>query len=99
MLNVLGENYFIDFDEIEKYIDMSDLADMDDMDELALSGTSEMRVNIIKYEMVKMMLDVILSEDIEVDEKLGLKSSNSAISVPFKIAFNSLLNKNLINHY
>jgi hypothetical protein len=99
MLNVLGENYFVDFDEIEKYIDMSDLDDMEGMDELSISGTSEMRVNIIKYEMVKMMLDVILSEDIEVDEKLGLKSSNSAISVPFKIAFNSLLNKNLINHY
>jgi hypothetical protein len=97
MLNVLGENYFIDFDEIEKYIDMSDTLEIDPDSEL--SGTSEMKVNIIKYEMIKMMLETILSEDLEVDDKLGLKSSSNAISVPFKLAFNSLLNKNLINHY
>jgi hypothetical protein len=97
MLNVLGENYFIDFDEIEKYIDMSDTLEIDPDTEI--SGTSEMKVNIIKYEMIKMMLETILSEDLEVDDKLGLKSSSNAISVPFKLAFNSLLNKNLINHY
>jgi len=97
MLNVLGENYFIDFDEIEKYIDMSDTIEIEPDTEV--SGTSEMKVNIIKYEMIKMMLETILSEDLEVDDKLGLKSSSNAISVPFKLAFNSLLNKNLINHY
>lgn len=96
MLNVLGENYFIDIDEIEKYIDMSDV---DTLDELYMSGASEMRINIVKYELIKMMLDVILSEDAEVDEKLGMKSSSNNISVPFKIAFNSLLNKKIINHY
>lgn len=97
MLNVLGENYFIDFDEIEKYIDMSDETEI--KVEPEESGTSEMKVNIIKYEMIKMMLETILSEDLEVDDKLGMKSSSNAISVPFKIAFNSLLNKKLINHY
>jgi hypothetical protein len=48
--------------------------------------------------MVKMMLEVILSEDLDVDDKLGIKNTSN-ISVPFKIAFNSLLNKKLINHY
>jgi hypothetical protein len=96
MLNVLGESYYIDFDEIEKYIDMSDSAEIE---ETEISGTSEMKVNIIKYEMIKMMLETILSEDLEVDEKLGMKNSTNGISIPFKLAFNSLLNKNLINHY
>lgn len=93
MLNVLGENYFIDFDVIEKYIDMSDGT------EFSLSGTSEMKINIVKYELVKMMLEVIFSENSEVDDVLGLKSSNTSLTVPFKIAFNSLLNKNIINRY
>jgi hypothetical protein len=96
MLNVLGESYYIDFDEIEKYIDMSDSTEIE---ETEISGTSEMKVNIIKYEMIKMMLETILSEDLEVDEKLGMKNSTNGISIPFKLAFNSLLNKNLINHY
>lgn len=93
MLNVFGENYFVDFDEIESYIDMSDVI------VTPVSGdSSDMKINIIKFEMVKMMLEVVLSEDLDIDDKLGIKNSSN-ISVPFKIAFNSLLNKKLINHY
>jgi len=92
MLNVLGENYFVDFDEIENYIDMSNVND------LSISGDSEMKINIIKFELVKMMIEVVLSEDLDIDDKLGIKNASN-ISVPFKIAFNSLLNKKLINHY
>jgi hypothetical protein len=45
-----------------------------------------------------MLLEVVLSENEDIDEKLGLKSS-SQTSIPFRLAFNSLLNKKLINHY
>jgi len=93
MINVLGENYYIDLDVIEQYLDMSNDASPED-----LSGTTEMKINIIKFEMVKMLLDTVLSEQDVVDEKLGMKSSSNT-SIPFRIAFNSLLNKKLINHY
>ena len=93
MLKVLGENYFVDLDEIEKYLDMTD-----DVSVEKISGATEMRINIIKFEMVKMMLETILSEHDDIDDSLGLKSA-SKTSVPFKIAFNSLLNKKLINLY
>jgi hypothetical protein len=93
MLNILGENYFIDLDEIEKYLDMSDTV------EVVESGETEVRINIIKFEMVKMLLETILSEDVEMDDKLGMKNVSSSLSIPFKLSFNSLLNKKLINHY
>ena len=48
--------------------------------------------------MVKLLMDTILTETEEVDEKLGLKSSTNT-SIPFRMAFNSLLNKKIINHY
>jgi hypothetical protein len=92
MIQVLGENYFIDLDEIENYLDMSQTDDSEDSE----SGVT--KINIIKFEMVKMLLDTVLTEQEVVDEKLGMKS-NSNVSIPFKIAFNSLLNKKLINHY
>lgn len=92
MLKVLGENYYVDLDEIEKYLDMTD--EIPD----TITGNTEMRINIIKFEMVKMMLETILTEHEEIDETLGMKSSVKT-SVPFRIAFNSLLNKKLINHY
>jgi hypothetical protein len=93
MVNVLGENYFIDLDAVEDYLDMSLEPSIEN------SGVTETKVNLIKFEMVKMLLEVILSEDVEMDDKLGIKSSNSSTSIPFKIAFNTLLNKKLINYY
>jgi hypothetical protein len=94
MIQVLGENYFIDLDEIENYLDMSQTDDSEDSE----SGVTETKINIIKFEMVKMLLDTVLNEQEIVDEKLGMKS-NAQVSIPFRLAFNSLLNKKLINHY
>ena len=93
MIKVLGENYYVDLDEIEDYLDMSD-----DNTTESTTGTTEMKINIIKFEMVKMLLETVLTEQEDTDEKLGLKSSSNT-SIPFRIAFNSLLNKKLINHY
>jgi hypothetical protein len=93
MQKVLGEHYYIDLDKIEEYLDMSDSLEIE-----SNSGSTEMKINIIKFEMVKMLLDTVLTETEFEDEKLGLKTSNQ-VSIPFKIAFNSLLNKKLINHY
>jgi hypothetical protein len=94
LIQVLGENYFIDLDEIENYLDMN----QDDNGDDSESGVTETKINIIKFEMVKMLLDTILNEQEIVDEKLGMKS-NAQVSIPFRLAFNSLLNKKLINHY
>jgi hypothetical protein len=94
MISVLGENYFIDLDKVEAYLDMSD-----DLNFEPLSGTTEMRINVIKFELVKLLLETVLSEQEPVEDKLGLNSSKNNTSIPFKLAFNTLLNKKLINHY
>jgi hypothetical protein len=93
MIKVLGENYYIDLDKVEEYLDMSD-----QYPEEETSGNTETRINIIKFEMVKMLMDTVLTEHEEIDEQLGMKSSSNT-SIPFRLAFNSLLNKKLINHY
>lgn len=93
MQHILGEHYFIDLDEIEKYLDMEYTTVANS------SGETETKINLIKFEMVKLLLDVVLSEDVALDDKLGLKSSSNDLSIPFKLAFNSLLNKKLINFY
>ena len=97
MIKVLGENYYFDLDKIEEYLDMSIKPGVD-IDDDEFSGSTDMKVNIIKFEMVKMLMDTILTEHEEIDEKLGMKSSNNT-SIPFRLSFNSLLNKKLINHY
>jgi hypothetical protein len=87
MFKIFNDTYYVDIDEIEKYINIP-----------SSSGGSEMHINVVKYEVVKMMMEVIMTEDEEIDETLGLKSGGG-LTIPFKLAFNSLLNKRLINKY
>jgi hypothetical protein len=82
MFNVFGENYYIDVDKIDKEVELK-----------SISGESQ--IHLVKYETIKLLVDIIVSEDGEVDENLGLKSNE--VSIPFKIAFNSLLMKKIIN--
>jgi hypothetical protein len=89
MLKIFNENYYIDLDVIQK---MSTFESSDE----TMSGSSEQHISVVKYEMIKLMLDVVLSESEEVDEKLGMNSANS---IPFKLAFNTLLNNHIINKY
>jgi len=93
MIEVLGENYFIDLDKVEEYLDMSD-----QNFENVSSGETEVKINMLKFELVKLLLDTVLTEHEVIDEQLGMKSSSNT-SIPFRLAFNSLLNKKLINHY
>lgn len=81
MFKVFNEMYYIDFDEVESYVN--------------IISTGETQINLVKYEMIKHMVDTILTEAAEIDENLGMKSTNE-LSLPFKIAFNSLLFKHII---
>ena len=96
MIEVLGENYFIDLDKVEEYLDMSD-----QNFENEFSGETEVKINVLKFEMVKMLIDTVLTEHNEIDDKIlnSSSKSGSSTSIPFRIAFNSLLNKKLINRY
>lgn len=89
MLKILGENYYLDLDKIEDYINIDP--------PINVSGVSENHISIVKYEMIKILTDTLLTENEEIDENLGIKASG--VSIPFKIAFNTLLNKKLLNKY
>lgn len=82
LFSTFGENYYIDLDKLEKEIELN-------------TGTGETQFHLVKYEMVKMMVETIITESETVDEKLG--PNNSELTIPFKIAFNTLRVKNIIN--
>ena len=92
MLKILGEHYYFDLDAIEGYINVDS-----DLDEFS-GDTVQNTISVVRYDMVKLLTETILTEDSETDETLGMKSTNG-LSMPFKLAFNSLLNKKLINKY
>jgi hypothetical protein len=78
MIKVLGQLYYLDFEKIDSLIT------------IISTGDTESNVSIVKFELVKTMIDVIMSESEDVDDMMGLKGSNS-LSIPFKIAYNTLL--------
>lgn len=87
MLKILGDNYYFDIDEIEKYINVEPPA--------GFSGVEQNHISVVKYDMVKMMIETLIVENEEADETLGMK--NTELSIPFRLAFNSLIFKKLIN--
>lgn len=76
MLKILGENYYLDLDAIDKYVIIPNP-----------SGITDYNISVVKYEMVKIMTEILVTENEEVDEKLGEKSD---LTIPFKLAFNTL---------
>lgn len=89
MLKILNEHYYLDLDEIDNYINIDPPVDF--------SGHGENHISVVKYEMVKTLIEILMTENESVDETLGHK--NSELSIPFKLAFNTLLNKKLLNKY
>ena len=89
MLKILNEHYYLDLDEIDNYINIEPPANF--------TGMGDNHISVVKYEMVKTLIEIIMTENESVDEALGPK--NSDLSIPFKIAFNTLLNKKLLNKY
>ena len=87
MLNILGENYYIDFDKIEEYVGSTPPD--------GYTGNPQNHISVVKYELIRMMVETLIVENEEVDETLGMR--NNSMSIPFKLSFNSLLYKKLIN--
>ena len=97
MFKIFNEIYYVDIDAIDEYVQFTaeveeELGDEPDM---TAEIKEEKQIHLVKYELVKNFLETVLTESNEVDEELGMKSSE--VSIPFKIAFNSLLIKKIIN--
>lgn len=87
MLKILGENFYFDIDAIEEYINVEPPADY--------TGATQNHISVVKYDMVKIMIETLIVENEEADEALGMRTSE--LSIPFRLAFNSLMYKKLIS--
>jgi hypothetical protein len=88
MLKLFNEHYYIDMNQVEEFVNLEIVPNS--------GGTNEQQIKFVKYEMIKMMMEVLMTEREEADEMLGHKSS---VTIPFKLAFNTLLNENIIKSY
>jgi hypothetical protein len=92
MIKFLGENFYLDVNELEKQVSYEKSV-------LPIASgeteTSEQQISVTRYDTFKSLIDVILTEREDLDESLGVHAGKD-LSVPFKIAFNTLLINNIL---
>ena len=54
-----------------------------------------LQINAPKYEILKLLLDVLLSDTEIVDDGLGIRALKQS-TIPFKLSLNTLINYNII---
>lgn len=89
MIKIFNEYYYLDLERLETYLSIPPK----DGEE-----NSDNQFSAIKYEMSKLMVEVIMSEHKELDETLGI-NNQSDLSIPFKLAFNTLLKHNILTKF
>jgi hypothetical protein len=92
MITIFDENYYLNLDNLDKFVNVPPT--------LPVTGDTEsqQQISIVKYEMIKLLTDVIMTEAEDVDDKLGSRATNN-LTIPFKLAWNTMLNYKFIEKY
>ena len=91
MIEIFGENYYLDFTALDDLVEIK----KDSNSEKEEEGEEGQQFSLIKYDILKIMIEVVMSEREEIDNNLGVIKTNE-LSLPFKLAFNTLLKYNII---
>ena len=89
MVKIFNEYYYVDLERFETYLSIPPKEGEENSDNQS---------SAIKYEMSNLMVEVIMSEHKELDETLGI-TNQSDLSIPFKLAFNTLLKHNILTKF
>ena len=96
MLTFLGENYYLDVTELERQVSYENsVLQVTQPTESENSDQPEQQISVTRYETFKSLIDVVLTEREELDESLGIHGAKD-LTIPFKIAFNTLLINKII---
>lgn len=89
MIEIFGEIYYLDLTALDALVEIKkDVKEEEGEDE-------GQQFSLIKYDILKIMIEVVMSEREEVDNNLGIIKTEE-LSLPFKLAFNTLLKYNII---
>ena len=103
LLEIGGKELYIDVEKlseivriepsvkIEKNLNVEEDSENDD----DLMDESVVQIDVTKYELYREMIGTLLSYNEEIDDKMGKVALNKT-SVPFKLAYNTLLMKGII---
>jgi len=95
-LNLLKE-YQLEIMGIKMAIDTDELIKQVILDKKEIDGKliDDFAINAPKYEIFRLLLEVILTTQEEMDNKMGYKSLDNS-GFPFKLAFNTLIEHKIL---
>ena len=87
-----GKEFYIDFDKLRDLVVLEEATKISNEDDL----TGNIHIDVTKYETIREMLGVIMDNNTEVDDKMGVIGLNS-LPISFKIAYNTLIHYDILN--
>jgi hypothetical protein len=110
LFNIADEEYYLDLDKISNFIKMEPTIDeiLERREINVLSGNTEIEyiipnpdsggqmIDVVKWETVRALIESLLQENGIIDESMGFRKLESQLSIPFRLAFNTLLKNKLI---
>jgi hypothetical protein len=96
MLTFLGENYYLDVNELERQVSYEN--SVLPVTTTGNTETIEQQISVTRYDTFKSLIEVLLTEREEIDDSLGLHAGKD-LTIPFKIAFNTLLINKIIKKF
>jgi len=102
LLQIGGKELYFDIDRVSDVVKIETKINQEDIlekisDEMRQDSMEEsaIQIDITKYELYREMIATILSYNEEIDDKMGSVALNKT-TIPFKIAYNTLLMKGII---
>ena len=84
-LDIVGIPLYVDVEEFVNFVTTKDTEDDDEI----------LHINAPKYEILRLMLEVVLNDNEIVDDSLGIRALRNS-TIPFKLTLNTLINYNII---
>ena len=113
LFDIAGREFYLDLDTLSEFIkiDNNQEVSIDDLlnKEELIGGEDPngekdyvqygQMIDVTKWEVVKVLIESILSENSITDETMGITKLNQDLSIPFRIAFNTLLVNKIMKEY
>lgn len=99
-VDIMGTKMVIDLEELMESIKLENefLNKVEEKEKEEVEDKNipyDYAINAAKYELIRLFLDVLLSSNEEIDEKMGYRSLDN-LSFPFKLSFNTLVEYKII---
>ena len=99
LLEICGKELFFDIDKLSDICKIEDVDTDEDkpkeLEKIPMMENMGIQIDVTKYEMYREMIGALLMYNEQIDNKMGMVGLNST-TVPFKLAYNTLLMKGIL---